>query len=189
MTARRGAAIVLTAMAIAVLVSLFGSAAGARRPGVVADCSMQSGGSFPGAFTRPRNLAVGPLALIGAGGTPVYADSLGGGSLGGQKFPLLVKVRHRVTLELSRQTRRDAGLWYWPRPQGRPSLRGAHRVVSFIACLRAEDARSRTDGQPVTFWSGFVLARSPRCVPLRIWVDAEPSPRRAVIRLGVRRCA
>jgi hypothetical protein len=41
----------------------------------------------------------------------------------------------------------------------------------------------------VTFWSGFVLTASPGCVPLKIWVDDEPAPRRAVVRLGVRRCA
>ncbi|HEU0304941.1 MAG TPA: hypothetical protein VFR32_10220 [Gaiellaceae bacterium] len=188
MTARRGSAIALTVVAIAVVLSLFGSTAGALPPGVVENCSSQSGGGFAGALTKPRNLVVGPLALIGAGGTPVYADSLGGGSDGGQKFPALVKVGHQVTVELSKQTRRDAGLAYGPLPQRWGSLRGAHRVVTFIACRRAEASRSSADGQAVTFWSGGVVARSPRCVPLRVWVDAERSPRRAVIRLGVRRC-
>jgi hypothetical protein len=36
---------------------------------------------------------------------------------------------------------------------------------------------------------GSLLARSARCVPLRIWVDDEPRPRRAVIRFGVRECS
>lgn len=207
MTARRGTAIASTAVATAVAVTLVTSdraetadapkqtatatatlttsrpAARERPPGVVADCLRQSGASFPGAFTNPRNLVVGPLALIGAGGTPVFTQSFGG-----QKFPLLVRAGHRVTVELSRRTRLGAGLAYGPLPQGQVRLRDAHRVVSFIACRRDGGSRSRADGRPVTFWSGGVLARSPRCVPLLVWVDAEPSPRRALIRLGVRRC-
>jgi len=189
MTMRRGTAIASAAMATGIAVALLTSSraetAGRERPvGVVADCSSQSGGSFPGAFIKPRNLVVGPLALIGASGTSVFADSFGG-----QKFPLLVRAGHRVTVELSRRTRLGAGLAYGPLPQARPvRLRDGHRVMSFIACRRGERSRTRVDGRPVTFWSGGVLARSPRCVPLLVWVDAEPSPRRAVIRLGVRRC-
>jgi hypothetical protein len=154
-----------------------------RPRGAVADCSTQSGANFPGAFTSPRNLVVGPLALIGAGGSPTFADSFGG-----QKFPALVRVGHRITVELSRRTRKGAGLAYGPLPQGHVRLRDAHRVVTFVACRRGDLSASRADGQPVTFWSGGVLARSPRCVPLLVWVDAQRSPRRAVIRLGVRRC-
>jgi hypothetical protein len=40
----------------------------------------------------------------------------------------------------------------------------------------------------VTFWSGFVLTASPRCVPLEVWVDDERSPRRTVLRMGKSRC-
>jgi hypothetical protein len=177
---------VATAVFAAVLATTGGAhiVGASNQPGVVADCSSQSGASFSGAFTSPRNLVVGPLALIGAGGTPVFADSFGG-----QKFPVLVRVGHRVTVELSRRTRRGAGLAYGPLPQGEVLLRDAHRIVKFIACRRGQDSLSRADGRPVTFWSGGVLARSPRCVPLLVWVDGEPSPRRAIIRLGVRRCA
>ncbi len=208
MTALRRTAIVSTAVAMAVAVALATSgraetadpakqtatpketlatsrpAARERPRGAVEDCSTQSGASFPGAFTNRRNLVVGPLALIGAGGTPVFV----GGSFGGQKFPLLVKAGHRVTVELSRRTRLGAGLAYGPLPQGKVRLRDAHRVVTFIACRRDERSLSSADGRLVTFWSGGVLARSPRCVPLLVWVDDEPSPRRAVIRLGVRDC-
>jgi hypothetical protein len=45
---------------------------------------------------------------------------------------------------------------------------------------------SSADGQPVTFWSGFVLTAAPRCVPLDVWVDDEPAPRRVVLAMGVR---
>jgi hypothetical protein len=154
-----------------------------RPSGVVEDCSTQSWASFPGAFTNPRNLVVGPLVLMGARDTPAFSSSFGG-----NKFPLLVRAGHRVTVELSRRTRRGAGLAYGPLPQGEVRLRDAHRVVTFVACGANHDSQSDADGRPVTFWSGGVLARSPRCVPLLVWVDAEPSPRRAVIRLGVRRC-
>jgi hypothetical protein len=159
------------------------SLASERPRGVVEDCSTQSWASFPGAFTNPNNLVVGPLVLTGAGGTPGFSSSFHG-----NKFPLLVKTGHRVTVELSRRTRRVAGLAYGPLPQGEVRLRDAHRVVTFIACRPDHDSQSDADGRPVTFWSGGVLARSPRCVPLLVWVDAEPAPRRAVIRLGVRRC-
>jgi hypothetical protein len=154
---------------------------------VVESCATQSGAKFPGAFRSPRNLIVGPLSLVGAGGRPQFAwDSTG--KEGFQKFPLLVRENHRVTVELSQRTRRGAGLAYGPLPQGEVHLRDTHGVVTFIACRRGERSSSSTDGRPVTFWSGSVLARSPRCVPLLVWVDDEVSPRRVVIRLGVRNC-
>jgi hypothetical protein len=156
-----------------------------KRPrGVVADCSTRSEARIPGAFTNPRNLVVGPLVLSGAGGIPAFSSAFGG-----NKFPLLVRAGHRVTVELPTRTRKVAGLAYGPLPQGEVRLRAAHRVVTFIACRRGKSSGSSADGQPVTFWSGGVLARSPQCVPLLVWLDAAPSPRRVVIRLGVRRCA
>jgi hypothetical protein len=107
---------------------------------------------------------------------------------GGNKFPLLVRNGHRVTVELPTRTRKFAGLAYGPLPQGEVLLRDAHRVVTFIACRRGARSGSSADGRPVTFWSGGVLVRSPRCVPLLVWIDAEPSPRRALIRFGVPGC-
>jgi hypothetical protein len=152
--------------------------------GVVADCATRSLADFPGAFTLPRNLVVGPLALIGAGGTAAFSPAAGG-----NKFPLLVEAGHRITLELSTRTRQGAGLAYDPLPQGQLHLRDTHRVVTFVACARGTPSGSSADGRAVTFWSGGILARSPRCVPLLVWVDAATAPRHAVIRLGVRRCA
>jgi hypothetical protein len=202
MTVRRRTAIVSTVGAtVAVALAAFGAfeiagqseraasptgsqlAASEPPRGVVADCSTQSGARFPGAFTSSRNLVVGPLVLVGAGGMAAFARGFGG-----NKFPLLVRAGHRVTLELSRRSRLGAGLAYGRLPQGRVRLRDAHRVVRFIACRRGERSASSADGRPVTFWSGGVLAVSPRCVPLHVWVDSESSPRRAILRLGVRRC-
>jgi hypothetical protein len=170
-------------LAIAVALALAASSAARERPrGVVAGCAMQSGASFPGAFTSSRNLVIGPLVMIGAGGTPSFSSSFHG-----QKFPLLLKAGHRVTLELSIRTRRGAALGYGPLPQGDVGVPEAHRVVTFIACRKGA-SDSDADGKPVTFWSGGVLVKSPRCVPLRVWTDAASSPRRVVIRLGVDRC-
>jgi len=211
MTARRGTALAITAMATTGAVVLAASsgaesaglskqtaapmaaptaarAATRERPrGVVEDCSTRSKASFPGGFSNPRNLLVGPLVLIGAGGMPAFGLSSDRRD-GGNKFPLLVRVGHRVTVELSRHTRKVAGLAYGPLPEGEVHLRAAHRVVTFIACRRGEHSGSSADGRPITFWSGGVVARSPRCVPLLVWVDDALSPRRAVIRLGVSRC-
>ena len=179
----------MTAIGMLLAVSAWPVTAKQRRErprGVVESCATQSGANFPRAYTSPRNLVVGPLALVGAGGTPRFVWDLRGKE-GWQKFPLLVKNNHRVTVELSRRTRRGAGLAYGPLPQGEVHLRDTHRVVTFIAC-RSRHSASRADGQPVTFWSGGVQARSPRCLPLLVWVDKQSSPRRKVIRLGVGSC-
>jgi hypothetical protein len=171
-------------LVITSVVSLAASHAAAAPPhGVVAGCAMQSGASFPGAFTNPRNLVLGPLVMTGARGTPGFSSSFHG-----NKFPLLVRAGHRVTLELSARTRRGAALGYGPLPQGDVDVGEGHRVVRFIACRRGAGSASDVDGQPVTFWSGGVLAKSPRCVPILVWIDGARSPRRIVIHLGVDRC-
>lgn len=191
MSAHRVAAGCTTVAAIVALtLAIAGLAASATRSkrtaptGVVADCSTRSLADFPGAFTSPRNLVVGPLVLVGGGdGAAAFVPSVGG-----NKFPLLVKAGHRVTVELSVHTRQGAGLAYGPLPQGVVHLRDTHRIVTFIACSRGESSGSSADGQAVTFWSGGILARSARCVPLLVWVDAAAAPWRAVVRLGARRC-
>ena len=61
-----------------------------------------------------------------------------------------------------------------------------HHTVTFVACSAGE-SRS-TAGGPVTFWSGFVMVSEPACVPLDVYIDDEPRPRRVKIELG-RRCA
>jgi len=161
-------------------------AAARERPrGVVLDCATTPGvGAGLREFRSRWNLVVGPLAMKGAAAMPAYYSE----SFGGNKFPLYVRGGHRVTVELSRRARRGAGIAYGPLPERRPlDVSDGYRVVTFIACRRGEIS-GRFDGWPVSFWAGGVLARSPRCVPLFVWVDDEPSPRRAVIHLGVTDC-
>jgi hypothetical protein len=191
MTARRRTA-VAAAVAVVLAAVLVAAASGrvegaSKLPrGALEDCATASWASFPGAYRSPRSLVVGPLALVGAAGTPEFVPS-STGEHGFQKFPLLVRNGHRVTLALSPATRRGAGLAYGPLPQGETLLQHTHRIVAFSACPR-RGAGSASDRGRVTFWSGGVLARSPRCIPLLVWVDEERSPRRAVIRLGVPAC-
>jgi hypothetical protein len=176
-------AVRLTVVALAAAVATAAAIAAEAPRGAVAKCATRSEAQFPGGFTNPRNLVVGPLALTGARGTPAWASTFHG-----NKFPLLVKAGHRVTLALSERTRRFAGLAYGPLPQGDVRVRDAHRVVRFIACRSDEPSGSTADGEAVTFWSGGVLSTSPRCVPVLVWIDNAESPRRVVIRLGVARC-
>jgi hypothetical protein len=205
MTARRGTAIASTAVATAVAVALATSgraetagpskqtaalttshhAASERPRGPLMDCSSISGIGGSREFRSRWNLVVGPLALKGAAARPAYYSD----SFGGNKFPVIVRGGHRVTVEVSRDARPGAGLVYGKRPANPRLVRDGYRVVTFIACRRGEyQGTPPPDGWPVSGWSGGVLARSPRCVPLLIWADDEPSPRRAVIHLGVRDC-
>jgi hypothetical protein len=222
MTARRAAAIGMasaaaTATAAVVLLSTGGSGmpraagtpVGQGRPpapgatrihrGVRVGCARRSEASFPGAFSAPGNLVVGPLALIGGAYTPASVVH----EFGGNKFPLLVKAGHTVTVRLAHEARRSAGLAYaglgrGPLPQGRQlALRDAADSMTFVACRPgkatpdyrpAGPSGSDADGESVTFWSGFVLTRAPACIPLEVYVDGESSPRHVGMALG-RRCA
>src|SRR5829696_321281 len=58
-----------------------------RFRGAREDCSTRSEADFPGAYTSPRNLVVGPLVLIGG----AYTDAETVREFGGNKFPLIVK--------------------------------------------------------------------------------------------------
>ena len=165
-----------------------------RPRGVVADCRTRSEANFPGAFTDRRNLVVGPLVLIG-GGEPTPEDVVW--EFGGNKFPLLVKAGHFVTVRLPASARRFAGLAYGPQPPGKTRLHNTHRAITFAACPPGKPSAkyqpdgpsgSSADGVSVTFWSGFVLTRRPVCLPIEVHVDGEPAPRRAVLNLGERRC-
>jgi hypothetical protein len=158
------------------------AAASAKRPvGVKVTCATRSEALFPGAFSRRANLVVGPLAMMGAAAfTPPDVVH----KFEGNKFPLLVRSGHRVTVELTRATRRRAALAYGLQPQHEIHLRDGHRVMTFVACRPNQESGSSADGAPVTFWSGFVLARSPQCVHLRVWVDHERTPRKTAVPLG-----
>jgi hypothetical protein len=147
---------------------------------VTVDCSMRSMADFGPAFTDPRNLVVGPLLLVGGAEVTPEAVVL---AHEGQKFPLLVKAGHTVTVSLPQEARSFAGLAYGPLPQGRVRVRDAHAEITFVACDRDEPSGSKA-GAPVTFWSGFVMTSVPRCLPLDVYVDDEAAPRRVEIALG-----
>ena len=122
-----------------------------RPKGAVENCSTRSMADFPGAYSDPHDVVVGPLVLVGAAHTPTRTVR----EYGGNKFPLLVRAGHRVTVALSQETRRVAGLGYGPLPQGvglAPS--DGHRVVTFRACRRGKDSGSNADGRPVTSGRG-----------------------------------
>jgi hypothetical protein len=150
--------------------------------GVTEDCGTRSEADFGPAFGDPANLVVGPLAMIGAA---EFTPSSVVRRFRGQKYPLLVKARHSVTIEVPAAARTFAGLGYGPLPQGEITLERAHPRVTFIAC--GEGSGSSAEG-PVTFWSGALVADEPLCVPLDVFVDGEVVPRRVFIALGVR-CA
>ena len=160
-------------------------------------CSRRSEASFPGAHGDPRNLAVAPLVLVGAAYTPASVVR----EFGGNKFPLLVKAGHKVTVRLAREVRPFAGLAYAglgnrPLPQGPVRLHDTADTMTFVACRPGRPSENyRPEGpsesyigeEQVTFWSGFVLTRIPGCLPLEVYVDDDPSPRRVGLALG-RRC-
>lgn len=196
MTTRLAVATVVAVGATAVLVvaasgSPSGPAApggGSARLGVGAaavhrvDCRNRSTADFPTAFASRRNLVVGPLALMGA---RVRTSAATVKRFGGQKFPLLVRDGHAVTVRLGAGAPATARLLYGPHDDDDDA---GHRAITFTACDRAEETPGRTShadgGQPVTFWSGFVATDTPGCVPLEVTVDEETAPRRARIELG-----
>ena len=161
----------------------------AQKPGrgVKETCETRSEASFGRPFQARRNLVVGPLVLVGGA---VFTTPNVVRSYGGQKFPVLVRAEHRVTLAIPREARTFAGLGYGPLPQGEITLQEAHKQVTFVACPSDEPSFSMP-GQnvgPTTFWSGFVVVDEPHCVPVDVWVDDEPAPQRVVLELGVRPC-
>jgi hypothetical protein len=145
-------------------------------------CAQQSSAKFPGAYADRRNLVVGPLALVGAS---TFTDAATAHRFGGNKFPLLVRAGHTVTVSVAPSGRRAASLGYGSLARRDAGVRDGHHTVTFVACSAAESL-STADG-PVTFWSGFVMVSEPRCVPLDVYVD-DDRPRRVKIELG-RRCA
>jgi hypothetical protein len=173
------------AVPVVLAVVVVPAATSSTRPvGVVTTCAHQSSARFPHAFSSARNLVVGPLVLVGGGElTPAAVVR----KFNGNKFPVLVAAGHRVTLHLTRRTRRFVSLGYARLPHNRElTVADGHRVVTFRACDRRH-SYSDASGRRVTFWSGFVLASKPSCVRLRVWIDAERKPRHAKLPLG-RRC-
>lgn len=137
-------------------------------------CSQQSGAGFPGAYADQGNLVVGPFAWLGA-----RRNNFDGAYEGGYRWkqPVLVRPGHTATLRIGAAARGFARLTYtavgW-------SFSRAVRTVTFKSCPAAQ-AKSTTDGRPVTFWSGgIVLTRPSACVPVEIRIDGGPIRRRAV---------
>jgi hypothetical protein len=157
------------------------------RNGAVEDCRSRSEADFARPFEDPHNLVVGPLVLVG--GSEFTPPSVVR-SVKGQKYPVLVRAEHRVLIVVPQEARRFAGLAYGPLLQGEITLQEAHKAVTFIACAADEPSYSGVEDTvgATTFWSGFVVAHEPHCVPLDVYVDAEASPRRLVLELGVRPC-
>ena len=159
--------------------------ASAERPpaGYEARCARQSGASFPGAFTSRDNLVVGPLALIGAARFTPPATVR---EYDGNKFPALVRAGRTVTVKVARRT--GASLFY-AKPSGgalvEVRVADGDRAVTFRSC-GPRRAQSDADGDPVTFWSGFVLVARPMCVRLTVRTGSD-RVRHAAIPLG-RRC-
>jgi hypothetical protein len=161
------------------------ASSGSPPTGVVVDCSRRSEAQFPGAFSDPENLVVGPLVLVGASYTPASTVR----RFGGNKFGLLLKAGHTVTVRLGREGEDFAGLAFaglgnQPLPQGEVRLRDTADAMTFVACEQNTQSGSSADGESVTFWSGFVLTRAPRCLPLEVFVDDELSARRVGLALG-----
>lgn len=161
----------LAATTAVVMAPLVGAQAARERPsGVIANYPRMSGAVR--LFDLPWNLVIEPL-LIERGNVPMgYSEALKG-----DKLFVYVRAGHRVTLELPGRVGRGAGLEFFPLPTKKVGAFRAHRAVTFIA-----------DRSHLTAWIGGIVAHSPRCIPLLIWIDDRPSPRRATIRLGVDAC-
>ncbi|HEX4734250.1 MAG TPA: hypothetical protein VH247_07545 [Thermoleophilaceae bacterium] len=142
----------------------------------VIGCAHQSGAEFPGAYRDPANLSVGPLAWAGARAHGDADGSLGGGFR--WKQPVLVRPGHTVTIRVAAPAASFARLSY--AHAGGWAFRGGVRKVVFRACS-ATKAMSRTDGRPVTFWSGGIVAtRGSICLPVEIRIDRGPVRRRTI---------
>ena len=173
-----GTGVVLAATAATMVSTVTATAEVQARPrGQVVNCSSSPGWGRRDEFTSRQNLIVGPFALEHARPVLAYAPHVGG-----NKIFVYVRGGHRVTVELA-VPKGEVG-FVFGQGEGLPK-RG---VVSFVACQQGERAPGRFDGWPVTSWVGFLVAASPRCIPLRLWVDNEPTPRRALLRFGVRQC-
>ena len=144
------------------------------------DCRQQSSAGFPGAYRDRRNRVAGPLALIGGA---TFTDEATAREFDGNKYPLLLRPGHTLTLALTAGARANAGLAYGSESNGSERT---YDAISFAACSERRSG-SRANGH-VTFWSGFITVREPACVPLDAYIDGAAAPRRLRIAIG-RRCS
>jgi hypothetical protein len=159
----------------------------AERPrGRRVGCGQRSEADFPGAYSDPDNMRIGPLVFVG--GVRVADDPPRViRKYDGQKLQLLVRAGRVVTVSIPRHAREGARLAYGWMRDGRRRLEDMPHTITFKACRRGRPSGSTANG-PVTFWPGLVMVREPGCVPLRAWVDDERRPRRRVMSLGAGRC-
>lgn len=165
----------LVSLAVAAALAMPTGASAAPKPpspNAVAMCGHGQPTAALQQFRLHWNVVIEPIAIERA-----YREwwKPPGSEVGFNKFFVYVRAGHKVTMELSPSTRRNAALMF-----GRPAASGfasAHRVVSFVSCPNN-----------LTRYVGFLFAKSPRCVPLRIWVDGDPQARTAALGLGVRDC-
>ena len=180
----------LAPLALSILLSLalLAPAATASATGIeTATCHNQSEASFPHAFSDPEHLVVGPLSFW-------HLREIEGATVenlrehGGWKSPALVRPGHTVTVSVGRSARSYARLQYvHGAGRDRSDLRASPHTVRFKSCSRRR-ALSDVDGQPVTFWSGFVVIRKAACLPLTIRVD-RGRPRHRVLSVADAECA
>ena len=167
---------VLTAAAVATALM----PAASPHTGHPATCARQSGASFPRAFASRENLVAGPLAMVGAR-RPTSKATVE--DIGGNKVPALVRPGHTVTVRVV-GAKGSASLFYAGGGGALSEMRvqDGYRAITFRPC-GPRRAQSDVDGDPVTFWSGFVLVSEPMCVALRIAVD-DRRPRLRHVSLG-----
>lgn len=153
----------------------------ARGTGVAtATCRHQSLAGFPHAYRNPENVVVGPLAFVGAlrntDATPQHVDYIGG-----IKSPAVLRPGHTARVSISPESRSNVRLAYAP-SEGHSEKDFAKypHTVRFKACSRRR-AGSRSDGRPVTFWSGFyVIRETPTCIGVDISIDGRRAHHRVI---------
>jgi hypothetical protein len=182
-----GRAIAGTVTGALVAAALAGAAAGGAtsHKGVKTDaCQHQSGASFPGLFSDPQSVVVGPFAFSRLrDAAKVSDDNIK--RHGGWKSPAVLRIKHRAVVTIDKDARPYARLAY---THDDATFRRQPHTMRFVACSKASDTLSDADGKPVTFWSGFfVVNKAPACVGIKIKVDRRPA-RHYTIAIGRAAC-
>jgi hypothetical protein len=140
-------------------------------------CSNRSLASFPGAYSDPANLVVGPMTLVGGAQAADSASAAVIRELGWWKAPLLLRQGQDAVLSVSWESRRLARIGWASGPEG--------RAMRFTSCGTGVRTDSDVDTDRVTFWSGgFTLRRVPACVSFDLWWDVQAPAQRLRIPFG-----
>lgn len=146
----------------------------------VIDVSCDPHGSG-GADVGARDVAIGPLALVGARNNAGRRRDAFGGH--GYKVPATLEAGQVATLSVPPRWHGKVGLIFTQADQRRAwekGVRGAPRAVRFTACTGA-DAGARSG------WPGGIVVDRPRCPTLVVRVAGRTERLRARVPLG-RRC-